>query len=113
MIKKYFRNKNTLNSGNLLKATEISNTISVWLSDNYYEKVSIGENCNSAWYLKETGNKNASYPYDWIFSSGEIVTHTIKDDFKSFLNKELIFHIKKIKQVIPYIIPSFLIIKIP
>ncbi|MDX1365654.1 MAG: DUF1796 family putative cysteine peptidase [Arenibacter latericius] len=96
-IKKYLRNKNLLNAEQILKATEISNTISGWLSDHYYEKVSIGENCNSSWYLKETGNKNASYPYDWIFSSGEILTHTIRDDFKSFLNKDLIFHRKKNK----------------
>ncbi len=96
-IKKYFRNHNSLNTEVVLKATEISNTINRWLSNDYYEKVSMGENCNSSWYLKETGNKNASYPYDWIFSSGDIITHTIKDEFKSFLNKELIFHIKKNK----------------
>ncbi|SHJ80301.1 Putative papain-like cysteine peptidase [Arenibacter nanhaiticus] len=97
MIKKYFRNQDSINSEIILIATEISNTINGWLSNDYYEKVSIGENCNSSWYLKETGNKNASYPYDWIFSSGEIITHTIKDEFKSFLNKDMIFHIKKNK----------------
>ncbi|NKI27980.1 hypothetical protein HCG49_15570 [Arenibacter sp. 6A1] len=97
IIKKYLRNQNSLNTEIILKATEISNTINSWLSTNYYEKVSMGQNCNSSWYLKETGNKNTSYPYDWIFSSGEIITHTIKDEFKTFLDKDMIFDIKKNK----------------
>ena len=87
----------TFNSEIILKATEISNTIHHWLANVKYTKVSMGENCNSAWYLKETGNKEASYPFDWIFSSGEIITHSIKDEFKSFLNKDLIYQINKNK----------------
>lgn len=81
----------------ILKASEISNQIKGWLSDGDYTKVSLGENCNSAWYLKETGNKEASYPYDWIFSSGEIIAHTIKDEFKGFLDRKNIFQINENK----------------
>ncbi len=49
--------------------------------------VSLGQNCNSSWYLKETGNKEASYPFDWIFSSQKIVVDAINDRFESFIDK--------------------------
>ena len=52
--------------------------------------ISLGENCTTAWYLKQVGIKKYSYPFDWVFSSPEIVEHCIKDNFKSYLNKELI-----------------------
>ncbi|UII23880.1 DUF1796 family putative cysteine peptidase [Fulvivirga ligni] len=86
-----------MNSEIILDAVEISNTINHWLSDSSYVKVSMGENCNSSWYLKETGNKEASYPYDWIFSSGDIISHTIRDEFKSFLNKDMMFNVNRNK----------------
>ncbi len=79
------------------KSLAIQKEIANWLSDAPYEKVSLGENCNSAWYLKETGNKKASYPFDWIFSSPAIVGHAIQDNFKSFLNTELIFQVNENK----------------
>tara|TARA_R110000822_G_scaffold73498_1_gene176603 strand:- start:28 stop:753 length:726 start_codon:yes stop_codon:yes gene_type:complete len=87
----------TLNTNIILKAVEISNTINNWLSNVKYNKISIGENCNTSWYLKSTGNKDASYPYDWIFSNTKIVTHSIKDNFQSFLNKDLIFQVNENK----------------
>jgi hypothetical protein len=41
--------------------------------------------------LKSTKNKNASYPFDWVFSSSEIVQHAIRDHFNLFLNRVNIF----------------------
>ena len=79
----------------IAKSDEVHQYISNWLSDVYYEKVSIGENCNTSWYLKETNNKKASYPYDWIFTSPEIISHSIRDEFHSFLDKNMIVEIKK------------------
>ena len=79
----------------LIEASKISNKVSAWLENSNYECVSFGENCNSSWYIKETGNKNASYPFDWIFSSPEIIIHALKDEFKSFLNKDHIFPVDK------------------
>lgn len=52
--------------------------------------VSLGENCSSAWYLKQIGLKEASYPFDWIFSSPEIVLDCINDNFKKYLNRKFI-----------------------
>lgn len=74
----------------LIEAAKLSNVIHSWQKDECFEKISIGQNCNSSWYLKETDNRKASYPFDWIFSSGEIVSHAIKDGFDSFLDKQLI-----------------------
>lgn len=88
---------NRYNSSIVLEAVDISNSLKKWLGNKNYEKVSIGENCNSAWYLKETNNKKASYPFDWIFSSSEIVNHAINDNFNAFLDKEKIFTVNKNK----------------
>jgi hypothetical protein len=48
---------------------------------------SLGGLCHSAQLLKINGLKKASYPFDWIFSSLQMVEHCIKDDFKTFLDK--------------------------
>ena len=48
---------------------------------------SIGEFCHAAALLKDNGLKHASFPFDWIFSSVDMVKHCIEDDFKMFLSK--------------------------
>lgn len=55
-----------------------------------YEAISIGQNCNTAWYLRQIGAKAASYPFDWIFSSAEIVEACLRDGFSTFLKKQYI-----------------------
>jgi|TARA_B100000700_G_C14999249_1_gene835472 hypothetical protein len=65
--------------------SKLANKMSV--SDKF---VSLGQNCSSAWYLKQLGLKLESYPFDWIFSSPDIVTHCINDEFAAYLNKSYI-----------------------
>ncbi len=48
---------------------------------------SLGEFCHASGLLKSNGLKHASYPFDWIFSSVEMIKHCTKDDFKTFLSK--------------------------
>lgn len=72
----------------MLKAISIQKEISEWKGIQEDRLVSLGQNCNSSWYLKETGNKEASYPFDWIFSSQKIVVDTINDRFATFIDKE-------------------------
>jgi hypothetical protein len=48
---------------------------------------SLGGNCMASTVLKRTGLKTESYPFDWIFSSEEMVKHCIEDNFKTFLDK--------------------------
>ena len=48
---------------------------------------SLGEMCHSAMLLKNNGLKDASYPFDWIFSNVKMVKHCIEDDFKTYLDK--------------------------
>lgn len=74
----------------LHSAAEINASLQDWMGSEQYEFVSLGQNCNSAWYLKECGLKKASYPFDWVFTSPEILAHVLNDDFQSFMNKELI-----------------------
>jgi len=52
--------------------------------------VSLGQNCNTAWYLKSCGLKTASYPFDWVFSSAPIAEACLKDRFATFLDRKLI-----------------------
>jgi len=86
---------NKIGKESILKAIVKQKEISEWRGNQESKLVSLGENCNSAWYLKESNNKEASYPFDWIFSSAEIVLHTISDNFSSFMNREQIISLGK------------------
>ena len=48
---------------------------------------SLGSLCHSAEIIKQNGLKVCSYPFDWIFSDYNIVMHSIRNDFKIFLDK--------------------------
>ena len=50
---------------------------------------SLGTLCSSSQLCKDTGLKQESYPFDWIFSNPDIIVDIIKDNFTNFLNKEL------------------------
>lgn len=52
--------------------------------------ISIGQNCNTAWYLKQVGARSEAYPFDWIFCSAEIIESCIRDGFSIFLDKQYI-----------------------
>ena len=71
----------------LNRATEVQQELIKWLGASDYEKVSLGQNCNASWYLKATENKRASYPFDWLFTTPEIIEHMLSDDFQTFLDK--------------------------
>lgn len=76
------------------QAKEVASTIKNCINaqqEPIKEIISLGENCNSAWYIKASGLKKASYPFDWIYSSPKIVAHCIQDNFNMFLDKKFIF----------------------
>ncbi|MBH0124179.1 DUF1796 family putative cysteine peptidase [Enterobacter sp. ESY66] len=50
--------------------------------------VSLGNHCLTATLLKKYGLKKYSYPFDWIFSSPEMVIDCIEDGFSTLLNKK-------------------------
>ena len=70
--------------------TDLIKKIYCWKKKSNFEYISLGQNCNTAWYLKSAGLKKASYPFDWIFSSFSIVLDCIKDNFQKFLDVNLI-----------------------
>jgi len=49
--------------------------------------VSIGSACHAAAALKSARIRKFSTPFDWIFSSPEMVRHCLEDDFASFLDQ--------------------------
>ncbi len=74
------------------EANSLNNSLREFLSQEKDAKfISLGENCNTAWYLKQVGVKKASYPFDWIFSSPEIIIDCIEDNFSKFLDKSMIY----------------------
>lgn len=52
------------------------------------EFCSLGPKCHSAKLLQYIGKKKESYPFDWIYSHLEMIVHCIKDEFKTFMNKQ-------------------------
>ena len=61
-----------------------------WLGNAAHEVISLGQNCNTAWYIKAAGLKRASYPFDWIYTTPAIITHILDDDFAQLLDRDLI-----------------------
>ncbi|MBP9150699.1 MAG: hypothetical protein KBF73_00305 [Flavobacteriales bacterium] len=77
----------------LKRAIEIQTEIKNWLGEIEHENVGLGQNCNSSWYLKATENKRASYPFDWLFTTPEIIQDMLSDNFEAFTNRnQLIPH---------------------
>lgn len=52
------------------------------------EIVSLGNYCLTSMILKDNGLKNFSYPFDWMVTCIDNIIHSIKDDFKQFLNTD-------------------------
>jgi hypothetical protein len=50
---------------------------------------SLGKMCFSSELIKRNGFKRESYPFDWIFSSPEVILDCLNDDFACFLNRDL------------------------
>ena len=50
--------------------------------------IPFGNQCISAFYLKENNLKLLSYPFDWIFCNPYIINDMIDDNFKKFLDKD-------------------------
>lgn len=55
--------------------------------------IPIGNTCKTAEFLIKNNLRHRAYPYDWIFSSLDVVSHSIKDRFKTFLDKECLYDV--------------------
>ena len=49
---------------------------------------SLGPACATAGFIKMNQLKSCSYPFDWVFSSLDIVKDCLNDDFYTFLKKK-------------------------
>lgn len=50
--------------------------------------VGLGSRCTVAQTLQDMGLRSGSYPFDWIFSTPEIVVHCLEDNFELFLRED-------------------------
>lgn len=50
--------------------------------------VGLGMRCATAQVLQDIGARSASYPFDWIFSTPEMVVYCLEDDFALLLRRE-------------------------
>lgn len=74
----------------------LQNYISDWED---FEIISLGGNCASSWYIKQSGKKIASYPFDWIFSSPSIIEDCIRNNFERYLDKDYYIDSRHAKRV--------------
>lgn len=49
--------------------------------------IGLGMRCVTAQLLRDMGLRTRSYPFDWIFSSPEVVVHCIEDNFATILDR--------------------------
>lgn len=78
----------------------LSNTYKNELKDTFYIKsnkidekpiqhiVSLGTHCLSSYFLKFFGLKTYSLPFDWLFTSPEMIIDCISNNFDFFLKQE-------------------------
>jgi hypothetical protein len=52
----------------------------------FVHAVSLGTNCYGAWLLQGLGLRRGSHPFDWIFSTPEMVLDMLGDGFAGFLD---------------------------
>lgn len=50
--------------------------------------ISMGSHCYPAWLLRRMGNRDAAYPFDWIWSDPMMVVDCISDRFATFLDRK-------------------------
>ncbi len=58
---------------------------------------SLGTLCHSSQMLKRNNFKKCSYPFDWIHSNCNIITHCLQNNFKIFLDKSYYININDTK----------------
>lgn len=53
--------------------------------------ISLGCRCSQASVYRAFGQRRYACPFDWIFSSPKMVIHCLQDDFKQFLDRQLLY----------------------
>jgi len=67
---------------------EIDSSEKRMTDSNIMPVIGLGTLCLTSQTLKQMGFKKSSMPFDWIFSSPEMVEHAIADDFREFLDRK-------------------------
>jgi Putative papain-like cysteine peptidase (DUF1796) len=56
------------------------------LTPNFEDVISLGDHCLTSYLLKIYSLKSWSSPFDWLFSSPNLIADCLNDDFKTFLD---------------------------
>ncbi len=94
----FFSGSKQLKQERLALASKTASAIADFLNHAPHKTVSLGQNCNSAWYLKQVGLKTESYPFDWIISSSTVLESCLDDHFATFMDKSCMFSFDKGKR---------------
>jgi hypothetical protein len=62
-------------------------TIPAEIPHRFSHAFSIGDHCVTANFMRNAGLRRSAGPFDWIFSSLDVVAHCIEDDFEKFLDR--------------------------
>ncbi len=49
--------------------------------------VGLGTHCYAGWLLRDMGLRRSTSPFDWLFSSPELITHCLEDDFATLVDR--------------------------
>ena len=71
----------------LVRASDVAAELRQWSGGISTELISLGQNCSVSWYIKAIGQKRASYPFDWLATSPNVLEHVLDDDFHTLLNR--------------------------
>jgi hypothetical protein len=63
--------------------------------------VGVGTHCLTATLLRDMGLRRFALPFDWIFSSPEMLSHVLVDDFKTFLARDQYVAVPLAERVTP------------
>lgn len=89
VIIEYLINNDYLYCQQRKQADELASSLSLFVYSTEVEDIehiSLGHNCSTSWYLKQCGLKKATYPFDWVFTSCELITDCLKDRFNKYLD---------------------------
>lgn len=95
---RFFSGSNELKKKRLDIADSVRSGIINFLGSSEHRAISLGQNCTSAWYLKQVGLKKESYPFDWLISSASVLESCLDDSFATFMDKNHMFSFDKGKR---------------
>jgi hypothetical protein len=55
--------------------------------------ISIGPTCNTTWMFQKIGYRFEAFPFDWLFTSLDVIALCIENEFRDFLDTKYLYDI--------------------